>query len=345
MKRTSQKTARIDVVDFWRFFAAIMILLCHIDLIGGNDHHLEYFVEFFFFLTGFFIFKHFQKTPYFRQNIETRAKNALTYTWKRFVALMPYVIPIVAITSLVVFTIGYSQDHWTGNFVNNMRNVINEILLLPSGVMSHARIIGPVWYLSVMIFAMPLVSLIAQSRRLNLFVIAMLPITWLILQQPNLLTYYSVNSHFSFYRGLFAMSLGGVIYYLTKIISAKKVSDITRRFLTFLEISLYIYAAIIGYFNLKPVELCIVVLFFAALITLSGISLTSKLRTKLFNYAGAISLPLFMWHFGVIRIMVAAGIDFGARVNIILMAILSIFISAIHYQVVQKLIAQRAKKK
>lgn len=314
-------------------------------MVGNSTHHLEHFVEFFFILAGFFIFRHFQKPTFFRQGIEKKAQNALAYTWKRFLSLMPYVIPIVIISSTIIFIAEYTQNHWTGGLINNFRDIINEVLLLPTGIMTRKRVIGPIWYLSVMIFIMPLISLIAQSKRQNLFVLISMPIIWLVLHNPTIFTYYGTNSYFSLLRGLFAMSLGGVVFYLANLISSKESSNKTRILFTLLEVSLYLYAAAIGYFNLRPVELCIVVLFFAALITLSGLSCTSKLRCKLFNYLGAISLPLFMWHFGVIRIMQALSINFGGYKNIIFIAGISILLSAIHYQIVQKILLRRRHRK
>ena len=51
------KSARIDIVDFWRFFAAIMIVFRHISVVGGPRVESYFFVEFFFMVTGFFISK------------------------------------------------------------------------------------------------------------------------------------------------------------------------------------------------------------------------------------------------------------------------------------------------
>ena len=99
------------------------------------------------------------------------------------------------------------------------------------------------------------------------------------------------------------------------------------------------------YADNQTVELCIVVLFFATLITTSGLSRTSNLHGKLFNYLGAISLPLFMWHYGVIRIMQVLSINYGSRVNVLLLIATSILVSAIHYQIVQAISPKRQRRK
>ena len=99
------------------------------------------------------------------------------------------------------------------------------------------------------------------------------------------------------------------------------------------------------YANNQTVELCIIVLFFATLITTSGLSRTSNLHGKLFNYLGAISLPLSMWHYGVIRIMQALSINYGSRVNVLLLIATSILVSAIHYQIVQAISLKRQRRK
>ena len=345
--KKQQKSARIDIVDFWRFFAAIMIVVSHAHAMGGGYNRLDYFVEFFFILTGFFIFRHFQKPNYTNQSLDAKAKNSLSYTWQRFLKLLPYVIPIVVISSLIIFTAEYIQTHWAGHFMNSVRNIVNEMLLLPTGIMPRTRVIGPIWYLSVMIFAMPIVALVAQSKRLNLFIVMMLPIMWLYFLKPSIYTDYGVNDYLSFFRGLFSMLAGGVVYFVVKILKTKEYKRTIQYAITFLEPALYLYAAIIGFFWIKPAELSVLVLFFAAIITLSEKSFSAKIQHRSLTFLGAISLPLFMWHYAIIRIIHALPIEINLPIaaKILLLIIVSTIISAIHYAIVQKITIAQATKR
>lgn len=49
------------MVDLCRFIAALMIMLCHLDLIGLAQYPTYMFVDFFFILSGYFTLNHFAK--------------------------------------------------------------------------------------------------------------------------------------------------------------------------------------------------------------------------------------------------------------------------------------------
>ena len=343
--KKQQKSARIDIVDFWRFFAAIMIVLFHMPCIGGANITVAFFVEFFFMLTGFFIFKHFQKSPFVSAKSEQKAKNAIQYTWKRFKSLLPYTIPIVIICTPVVAYSYYAQAHYQPYAIGMLKRIFIEPFLLPSQLEYDGfRTIGPLWYLSVMIFFMPIICYIAQTKKINIFVMCMIPICWLYLSCFGLIYSQGINSPLVCVRGLVAMLLGGVIFYLVEIIKEKKISNLKRIFFTVAEIALYLLAAFIRFYYSKPHYVAIVMLFLALVITLSGLSYTSKIKSKLFNFLGAISLPLFMWHYGIISVL-QYHTSYGITRRYVIVFGLSIALSIIHYVIVQKITSARAAKR
>ena len=86
---------RISVLGLIKFLAAIAIVYFHVR-ISDYWEHLWLLVELFFFITGYFTFKHFRKKENRGKNLEQKSKNAIVYTVKKFTPLIPYVL--VAIT-------------------------------------------------------------------------------------------------------------------------------------------------------------------------------------------------------------------------------------------------------
>ena len=345
-KKTKQtQTKRIDIVDFWRFFAAIMIILCHVNMFGGHRFLLYLFVDFFFMLTGFFIFKHFQKKQFINQDINEKAKNALKYTWDRFLKLLPYTIPIVIICFIVIFGPKCIHHHTIQDILSYIRNIVAEALLLPRHLMSSGRVIGPIWYLSVMIFTMPIVCYIAQTKRLNLVALLSIPLFWYFLNELYTFTAGNVDASLQLLRAFISMILGGLVFYITTLIDdTKKSSSKTRVIVTITEILCYIGALIIGALNIQPINIMIVLLFVGLCATLSGLSYTAEVKGLVFTFLGAISLPLFMWHYGIIRVVKT--IDrFDLTTKYIVVFAASILISAIHYLIVKKISKTIAKRK
>lgn len=342
----AKKSARIDIVDYYRFVAAIMIILHHTHELLGTTYVTRYYVEFFFMLTGYFIFKHFQKPQLTYAAPEQKAKTALQYTWQRFKSLMPFVIPIVLISTIVYYCLAASMYNGGAHIViRHLRQSPFEFLLFPSSMISTGyRLIGPIWYLSVMIILMPLVSYVAQSKRKYLFLAILIPLVWLYLVYMKDIIALGVDSIGAILRGGVTMFMGGVIYYITEWMKKQKYRTWIKVVFTILELGLFVYAMLIALRPLKPYEASVPILFFVLLLCLSGHSYTSKIRCKLFNFLGAISLPLFLWHYAIVMILLLFP-GFGILRRVVLLFGGSIAISIIHYLIVTAIQKRRKNKK
>ena len=346
--KTIQKKSgvRMDFVDFLRFFAAIMIIFRHFSMVGGPKVESHFFVEFFFMLTGFFIFKHFQKPEFFRNSQATKMRESIAYAWKRFKAFLPYTIPVVLVCALAFAYIYYSRSHYWPYTVKLIHNALIEPFMLPAQVSPlNGRFITPIWYLSVMVFFMPLVAYIAQQKKQDVLVFVMIPVSWIFLTTvADLHATFSVAHALTAVRGIVSMLMGGVIYYLVKQIQKDKFSTKKSVLWTIVEIVLYILMALVAFWRFRPSTAIIVLSFIALFITLSGKSFTTKVKGKIFNFLGAISLPLFMWHFGIIRIVKEyPGMGMLRRTLIVFGG--SIIISIAHYLIVTAIIKWRKKKR
>ena len=65
------------MVDLCRFIAALMIMLCHLDLIGLDQYPTYMFVDFFFILSGYFTLSHFAKMKSAKKADERGRHNCL----------------------------------------------------------------------------------------------------------------------------------------------------------------------------------------------------------------------------------------------------------------------------
>lgn len=335
---------RIDIVDFWRFFAAIMVIFCHIYMVGGIKVQSHFFVEFFFMLSGFFIFRHFRKEDNRHQSIKDKLKNAIHYSWKKYLKVLPYTIPIVILCSLPYAYLFYAKTHYMPDTIKYLINMFLEPFMFPA----HASIMGrwfivPIWYLSVMMFFTPLISFVAQLRRKEWLFFIMIPIAWIYLSTvAEIHDNFGVSSAMAMIRGVVPMLMGGVIYYLVERININKFNNKKRILFTLLEMFLYAAMATAAFNNVRT-GLIVLLAFFAILLTVSGLSYTSKIKCKYLSVLGGISLPLFMWHFGLIRI-VSFFDSWGMTRKYVVVFLGSIIISAIHYGIVQAISKRRQKK-
>lgn len=343
--RRAVSGGRIDIVDFWRFFAAIMVIFCHIYVIGGIKVQSHFFVEFFFMLSGYFIFRHFQKKEFYRLSVKTKLKNAVSYSWKRYLKVLPYTIPIVVICSTCFAYLLYERTHLFPETLKYLINMLIEPFMFPA----HTGILGrwfivPIWYLSVMMFFTPFISFVAQSKKKEWFLFLAIPIGWIYLSTAaEIHDNFSVSSAMSMIRGIVPMLMGGAIYYLTENLRPQKAGRKKRVLLTVLEVSLYAAMAVAAFTELDT-SLIVLLAFFAIFLTVSGFSYTSKIKCKYLSILGGISLPLFMWHFGLIQIATFFN-HWGMTRRYVFVFLGSIVLSAIHYAIIYVMTKRRKEGK
>ncbi len=156
------KKTRNCVVDLYRFIAALMIMFCHLDLVGARQFPTYMFVDFFFILSGYFTVAHFAKLGA-KTAPNERGRTALRYTGKKFLQFLPHLliaIPLVYLARGATFA--YHGDWQT--FFLSFKDMFAELLLSPTTFFeSGGRLLGPIWYLSALLIVMPAFSYICQS--------------------------------------------------------------------------------------------------------------------------------------------------------------------------------------
>lgn len=95
-KRNNTNTigSRYSYLGLLKFLASMGIVIVHTLDQNANWGKLWYLVEFYFFITGFFTYRHFQqrRIPGKKTSIELKAKRAFAYSHKKFSYIFPYII-------------------------------------------------------------------------------------------------------------------------------------------------------------------------------------------------------------------------------------------------------------
>ncbi len=299
VKKNPEKKTRNTMVDLCRFVAAVMIMLCHLDLIGRPTHPTYMFVDFFFILTGYFTLAHFAKkqsptTP------EERGKIALQYTVKKFLPFLPHL--------LVAVPIAYIARNWqfltsgdVSGFLNGCKDMLAEILLLPTSFFDEGyRSIGPLWYLSALLVSIPVFSYICQSKYRRPLCFVGILFAYFFYSTQTLISAFDPVS--GVLKCLACMFIGMLVYDIAQSFAQLKFRTWAKVALTIIELLCIVYAVCAGYYAYTPVKFQVIVYVIMLTIMLSGQSYTSRIKYKFFTWLGLLSMPLFIWHYAVGRI-------------------------------------------
>lgn len=317
-------------IELLRFIFCMMIFFHHSGFFAteGMSYPFKnagfFAVEFFFFLTGAFAMRHvFDGMPEKGCMIFS-----MDYTFGKLRRVWPY-----AAVGIVLSYIWYFLQADPGLSIKDRLfgrwNIIYELLFLPmSGVMSvelTAYLNTPLWYLSVILVALPLIIYLAIKAKDFYYAY----ICWIV---PLLIHGFLINRYGSIgnwgtytgiaysglLRGLADLMLGGFIYYMsTRLKERGKAVKLLR---TVLEIGLYLFGIYI--FNAKvdgyTYEFGILCVAGALILSLSSRTYTTSLRGRLFEHLGALSLPIYCLHWPVYRFVsyFGTGLSYWAGVGI-----------------------------
>lgn len=149
---------RNPVIELLRFAFAMMVVMVHLVCINTKAENYIFrngyiAVEFFFILSGYFASK-----SALKPNGDTPAgKWAVQYTVKKYAAFMPAVIISVIICFLVQI---YTKTVTWSDFPY----AVLEMFLLPQTGIYKFILNGPLWYLSAMLFTMPILVYLIRKK-------------------------------------------------------------------------------------------------------------------------------------------------------------------------------------
>lgn len=154
--RIVKNNKRISALGLIKFLAAIAIILHHAFINSGHGTHFWLFVDLFFFITGYFTFKHFRKKKNRGMILEDKADRAIKYTIKKFSAFIPYVM-----IAVVLYSISYIVEEGNLNFSSILIIPFN-LTFLNSQINLH---MSALWFLSAMLIVFPLFCLMCQTKK------------------------------------------------------------------------------------------------------------------------------------------------------------------------------------
>lgn len=286
------------MVDFCRFIAALMIMLCHLDLIGLAQYPTYMFVDFFFILSGYFTLNHFAKMER-AKSADERGRIAATYTVKKFIPFIPHLV----LALLVAYAVRNKNLFLSGDFKGALlgfKDMIPELLLLPSSFIEKGyRELGPLWYLSALLVVMPIFSYICQSKYRRPVMFVGLVFVYFFYSLQKTISLFDPAS--AFMKCLACMFLGMLVFDISNEIKQMKLARVKRICLTVLELALILYAIWAAVRGVEPDRMQTVVYVAMLSIMLSGQSYTSEIKAPFLSWIGRLSMPLFIWHYVVGR--------------------------------------------
>lgn len=275
-------------------------MFCHLDLVGSSAYPTYMFVDFFFILSGYFTVQHFTRTKS-DPNPEKRGRIALIYTAKKFLPFLPHLLvalPIVYFARNFYFL----KDGNLLGFLTGFKDMFAEFLLLPVKFFEMpVRQIGPLWYLSALLVVMPLFGYICQSKYRRPIGFAGLILAYVYFCMQDAISAFDPISALLLCAS--CMFVGMFVFDVVLEVKIKKLKTWTKVFATVIELTCLVYSCLAAMLGFTPAKMQVVIYVIMLVIMLSGVSYTSRLKVPLFTWLGKISMPLFIWHYAVGRVL------------------------------------------
>lgn len=302
----------------------------------------------FFMLTGYFACAHIVKM---QDKPKAIMGYSIRYTLNKLLNVLPFAGAGILITYL--FDVTHIQGGTSiGDMLSRLYTMIVELLLLPmAGIMKTDLITfrnAPLWYLSAILIALPLVMYIAMKCEdlYKNYLIWFLPLFlqgWMVRTFGGAFPWmdYSGIVYSGAVRGFSSMTMGFGIYFTVKALTKKcmEISDGKRVMLTMAELLLFllmllnIYRGIGGYDEVATIYVAAGMF----VLSLSGLTYTSKLNAGFFTYLGKLSIPVYCVHWGVYKWVSCYRCGTGYLAAVIVTIVISIAISAVLIAIVDRL--------
>lgn len=302
MNKANHRSGMIAII---KFLAAIGIVYFH--TIPGGEYHwseLKLLVELFFFITGYYTFKHFQSIPYTSTGLDNKAANAIKYTINKFKKLFPYII-IAIIFRYVTLLIPAIQGGLPA-IINVFKALPFEFILLGS----QSRLFDwPLWFISAMAIVFPLFCLICQTKNKYFVTIisALICTVYYSKIAPDILGF-GIHGISSLVRAFVGLITGITIYTISENIrdnlpnlsTQKKIILQLFEIMTFTGTIVLLSARSFSP-NAPTYRSLIIISFFIYLCTfMSGKTYTYNFSSRIADFLEKVSMVIFMIHIPII---------------------------------------------
>lgn len=155
-------------IELYRFIFAVLIMIFHGNRVNKGLGHLiplgYVFVEFFFFLSGYFAYSHMYRR-YKNGEIETCDKSfPIDYTWRKIKRMIPYMLMTFSLFAIANICGQTYYNHYSlKECIKSFSGAIFDLLLLQvTGICKNSQF-DAWWYLSALVFALPLVIILFRK--------------------------------------------------------------------------------------------------------------------------------------------------------------------------------------
>lgn len=317
-------TRKNSYIELCRFIGCVLIMLQHLYFMGLEPPYVFYgacpWADYFFILSGAFTMRH---VEVHKDEILLKKENAvrfpLSYTLRKIKLIFPYTtIGIILFCGVQIFinefsikdTIRYCLYLPVQLLMLGMFGIMPDGLSVKGGVPIPDIYNIPLWYVSALIVALPIVILIiiyiGNYFRGEIY-FALLCYGWIMIKYGSLagiLSPIGSNINVGVIRAMAGLFLGCGSYSAGNYLRQKKFSDGGKWLLTVVEMLTIIVAIIITALCYGNYD--IVVLLFMSVsvsITFSGQSIMKIADSKMCEFMGRLSVPVFSIHLPIYLLM------------------------------------------
>jgi len=320
-------------IEILRFIFCMMIVFHHSGFFVSSPETNFPFksagffaVEFFFLLSGALAFKNIRS----RSEDSAPMKYSVSYTISKLKRVFPYAA-LGIVLSYIWFFLSCDPSMSLRDRLFGRWNILYELFFLPmSGVMNvglESYLNTPLWYLSVLLIALPLVLwLMARFKDSfeNYFsiIIPLLLHAYLINQYGSIGNWgtYTSFAYSGVIRGFADLMLGCFVFLLSQKIA--ECTKIKNWMLTIAEIAIYAFSVYTFSTNVDgyTYEFAILLMALGLSISLSGRSATANIKGYVFGHLGELSLPIYCLHWPVYRLVTLyfPNIDYSTGVIVVI---------------------------
>lgn len=335
---------RFGKISLYKFLFSIMIIVFHVgNVLDYNKFKFNFgsgsiAVDFFFVVSGFF---------FCRKYVNYKVKNSVgedsfNYFINRTNRFIKYII------ILLIIAIPFSIFCLKFNFTS-LINAFYKLLYIPHHTKCGSEIFGITWYIVAMILveSMLFPFLIKYKKE---FVYIISPIIIILLGSYLLIRY----GHFAtpwkmgtilykgILRGIFEINIGMYLYLISEKISNVKFTKLSKILLLFFEIAGYLSIFVLVNLNNAhrrfDVLMLIIISICILISTNKNMYLYNFCNNKLFYFLEKLSLPMYIYQWLIIEIMVFVLTKFNIHLSYLCFSGITIIISIIFGIVVLKLI-------
>lgn len=339
-------------IELLRFIMCVVIVLHHSGFVADSSIRMPFpfgalAADFFFMVTGYFAYAHLLKKENAESSMTEKESMTMRYWMKYTLGKLKRVLPYAALGIVAIYVLEFfwpTEELPIIDRLMRLQNMPFELTLTPMlGVIAIDLFNyrnAPLWFLSSMLIALPpLMFLIKKYRDVfSSYLVWFLPAllqAWMVVTYGGVCpwTQFSGLIYCGVIRAFGDMMMGCAIYIAARALENKlKDSKAGKKvLLTILEVGMLVFillefhrglAAYDQIFVLYIIELMLI-------ITMSGMSYTSKIGGSVFEFLGKLSMPIYCVHWAIYQYVAKFIVGIGYWEGIALTFAISVVVSTI----------------